>query len=452
MMRQQKQCRRLFSSFSSRVWIGIFAAAIVLMSIAGCKKPSPSSVEASKLPQVTVVYPAYAALGWAVQQPGSMEAFEETSIVPKIAGYVQKWNVDIGDRVKKGDILAKLWVPDLEADLKQKKVEVQQARKTLEVAQAHLASAAAAVEEARAALSRARANLAFWQKHFQRISKLDHSVIDKQVKEETRNQLQSAEATAQEAEARVERAEADRQESEAVRNKDRADVAVAEAAQQKMQTLVEYATLTAPFDGVVTQRNINTGDFVQPPAGPPTAPLYVLHRRDLMRVFVDVPESDAVWIKDGAPARVRVPILQDREFEGKVRRMSYSLKRQTRTLRAEIDLPNPDDLLRSGMYAYAAIQVERSNILTLPASAISTQGDVNEGYQDFCYVWESGKVRRLPIKIGSRGEGRVEVLKKQGQDAWEDFTGEERVVERGISALSDGQEVILAGGEKQVVR
>jgi HlyD family secretion protein len=356
--------------------------------------------------------------------------------------------VDIGDRVKKGDILAQLWVPDLEADLKQRKVEVQQVRKTLEVAEAHLTSAAAAVKEARAALGRARANLAFWQKHFQRISKLDNSVIDKQVKEETRNQLQSAEATAQEAEARVARAEADRQESEAVRNKDRADVAVAEAAQQKMQTLVDYATLIAPFDGVVTQRNINTGDFVQPPAGPPTAPLYVLHRRDLMRVFVDVPESDAVWIKDGAPARVRVPILQDREFDSKVRRMSYSLKRQTRTLRAEIDLPNSEDLLRSGMYAYAAIQVERSNTLTLPASAISTQGDVNEGYQDFCYLWDNGKVRRTPIKIGSRGEGRVEVLKKRGKDAWEDFSGEEKVVERGLSVLSDGQEVTRAGGEK----
>ncbi len=295
---------------------------------------------------------------------------------------------------------------------------------------------------------RARANLAFWQKHFQRICKLDNSVIDQQVKEETRNQLQAAEAGVKEAEAKVARAEADRQESEAIRNKDRVDVAVAEAARDKMQTLVNYATLTAPFDGVVTQRNLNTGDFVQPPAGPATAPLYVLHRRDVVRVFVDVPESDAVWIKDGAAARVRVPILQDREFEGKIRRLSYSLKRQTRTLRAEIDLPNPDDLLRSGMYAYATIQVERSNTLTLPASAVFTQGDVNEGYQDFCFLWDNGKVRRTPIKIGLRGEGRVEVLKKRGPAGWEDFTGTEKVVESDIASLSDGQEVLLVASEK----
>jgi len=446
MMAQQTRSRRLGTFPFFR--IGMFAWAMIGMGLVGCKKTSSPPVEAPPLPAVSVVYPAYAPLEWTVCQPGSIEAFEETPIVPKIAGYVQKWNVDIGDRVKKGEVLAQLWVPDLVADLNQKTVEVQQARQTLAVAESHLASAAAAVAEAQAGLMRARANLAFWQKHFQRICKLDNSVIDQQVKEETRNQLQAAEAGVKEAEAKVARAEADRQESEAIRNKDRVDVAVAEAARDKMQTLVNYATLTAPFDGVVTQRNLNTGDFVQPPAGPATAPLYVLHRRDVVRVFVDVPESDAVWIKDGAAARVRVPILQDREFEGKIRRLSYSLKRQTRTLRAEIDLPNPDDLLRSGMYAYATIQVERSNTLTLPASAVFTQGDVNEGYQDFCFLWDNGKVRRTPIKIGLRGEGRVEVLKKRGPAGWEDFTGTEKVVESDIASLSDGQEVLLVASEK----
>jgi HlyD family secretion protein len=439
---------RLFSSslFSLRTAFSLWTAAVISL-VAGCKKSSPPSVEENKILQVTVVRPAYDTLEWTVRQPGSIEAFEETPIVPKIAGYVQKWNVDIGDRVKKGDVLAQLWVPDLVAELNQKKVEVQQAQKALTVAESHLAAMAAAVAEARAGLRRARANFAFWQKHFQRLSKLEHSVIDKQVKEETRYQLQAAEASLKEAEAKLAHAEADHQESEAVRNKARVDVAVAEAARDKMQTLVNYAALTAPFDGVVTQRNISTGDFVQPPAGPATVPLYVLHRRDVMRVFVDVPESDAVWVQDGALARVRVPILQDREFQGKVRRLSYSLKRQTRTLRAEIDLPNPDDLLRSGMYAYAAIQVERSNTLTLPASAVFTQGDVNEGYQDFCYVWENGRVRRTPIKIGLRGEDRVEVLKKRGQKGWEDFTGEEKVVASGISMLRDGQQAVLASEE-----
>ena len=107
-----------------------------------------------------------------------------------------------------------------------------------------------------------------------------------------------------------------------------------------------------------------------------------------------MPEADAVWVKAGTPVRIHIPILKDRQYCGQVTRMSYSLKRQTRTLLAEIDLPNLEDLLRPGMYAYAAIQVERQNLLTLPASAVATQGNVNEGNQDFCFLLENGKLRR----------------------------------------------------------
>ena len=159
-----------------------------------------------------------------------------------------------------------------------------------------------------------------------------------------------------------------------------------------MQSLVDYATLSAPFDGVVSRRSINTGDFVQPPSAAQQDAVYVVQRRDLMRIFVEVPEADAVWVKVGTPAQIRIPILKDREYAGTVKRMSYSLKRQSRTLLTEIDLRNPEDLLRPGMYAYAAIQLERANVLTLPAAAVATRGDVNEGYQDLCFLLEDGKV------------------------------------------------------------
>jgi HlyD family secretion protein len=421
---------------------------ILLVGIAGCKKPSPPVVETKQIPQVSVVYPTCGLLEWEIHQPGSLSAFEETPIFAKISGYVQKWNVDIGDRVKKGDILAELWVPDVVADLNLKKVEVRQARQMLEVAQAHLASAAATVEEARAGLSRARANLKFWQMQFERISKLN-TVIDKQVKEETRNQLQSAEAGVKEAEAKVSRTEADRKESAAARNKSQADIAVAEAAREKMQTLVDYATLTAPFDGVITQRNINTHVFVQPPTGGSAAPLYIVQRRDLMRAFVDVPEGEAVWVQKGAAARLRIPVLKGREFAGDVKRMSYAVKRQSRTLLVEIDLPNPKDLLRPGMYLQASIQMERRDALSLPADAVATQGDVNEGEQSFCFVLENGKIRRIPIEVGACCKGRVEVLKKQVDGSWIDFNGAEMVVRGELSALADGQEVHVSATDKK---
>jgi multidrug efflux pump subunit AcrA (membrane-fusion protein) len=137
---------------------------------------------------------------------------------------------------------------------------------------------------------------------------------------------------------------------------------------------------------------------------------------------VEVPETEVVWVKVGTPARIRIPILKDQEYTGTVRRMSYSLKRHSRTLLTEIDLPNPEDLLRPGMYADAALQVERTNVLTLPAAAVATQGNVNEGYQNFCFLLEDGKVRRTLVEVGSRSEGRVQVLKNQVQGDWEDFT------------------------------
>ncbi|HUY35675.1 MAG TPA: efflux RND transporter periplasmic adaptor subunit [Pirellulales bacterium] len=430
-----------------RIWVSAWA--VLLAGFAGCEKPSPTSLEAKKATEITVVCPQHSSLQWTVRQPAYIEAFEETPIVPKIAGYVKKWHMDIGDHVKKGEVLAELWVPDLVADLNQKKTEVEQSRKMLEVAECHLASVAASVEEARAGLGRAQANCKFWQAQFERISSLDRTVIDQQVKEETRNQLQSAEAGMKEAEAKVTRSEADRKESEAVRNKSRVDIAVAEAAREKMRTLVDYATLTAPYDGVVTRRHINTGDFVQPPSAAQNDPLYVVQRRDLMRVFAEVPETDAVWVQDGDPVKIHIPVIKDRDFAGTVKRTSYSLRRQSRTLLAEIDIPNPADFLRPGMYAYAAIEVERRDVLSLPTAAVATQGEVNEGYQNFCFVVENGKVRRTLVEVGAHDERRVEVLKKQVQGTWRDFTGEEDVVEGEISSLADGQKVHISADVKQ---
>lgn len=429
----------------------------------GCAKPSSEPAQAKKIPTVSVVHPEHTSLYWTIRQPGSIEAFEEAPILPKIAGYVEEWKVDIGDHVRKGQLLATLWVPETAANLRQKEatvnrdeVQIVLSRAALQAAEANVTKTEAALHLAEASLAKAESNAVRWRSQYHRDAPLVRtgaiSMVDFEV---TTDQYRSMTAAKAEAVAGVAAAKAALAESKAQRDKSAADVRLAEANlraagadRDSAAAVLHYARIEAPFDGVITRRNISRGDFVQPPATAPQEPLYVLHRRDLMRVFVDVPESDAVWVQEGTHARVRVPVLQDREFDGKVRRMSYSLKRQTRTLRAEIDLPNPHDLLRSGMYAYAAIQVERSNTLTLPTSAVATQGDVNEGYQDFCYLCENDKVRRIPIKIGSRGEGRVEVLKKRVRETWEDFTGEELIVESRLAALSDGQNVIITGGEK----
>jgi multidrug efflux pump subunit AcrA (membrane-fusion protein) len=335
-----------------------------------------------------------------------------------------------------------------------KEKQVKQAQAALEVAQKRVATAAAGIEEAQAAILRAKANHKRWQREYDRIAKNATSVVDQQTRDETWNQVQAAAAGEKEADAKADSARAAFEESKALRDKARIDIDAREADRRWAAALLGYAKLTAPYAGVVTRRNINTGDFVQPPTGGKGEPLYVVERRDQVRIFVEVPEVDAIGLKDGAPARIRVQALQGQEFAGAVVRSSYSLDRTARTLLAEIDLPNPKDRLRPGMYASATITVEHPKVLTLPATAVATVGDVTQGYQTYCFFVEDGKARRTPIQVGTRDGQRVEVLKKQGrpakpggEGAWEAFTGDEAVVAGDVSAISDGQPITASVGK-----
>jgi HlyD family secretion protein len=430
-----------------------------MLLAAGCGKSLPPAAAAPAIREVAVVRPARGLFRWVIQQPGSIEAFEDTALLPKISGYVEQWHADIGDRVRKGQVLATLWVPEVAADLRRAEAAiaydqtlVAQAMEALQAAKAGVNRSEAALRYAEASRLRAEADCERWRLQYARDRRLvsTHAIASMDF-EITTNQHKAAQATRDETSAAVEAAKAALAETTAQRNKAIADVRVAEANLQvaranreRAAALLRYARIEAPYDGIVSRRTISRGDFVQPPAGAAQVPLYVVQRRDVMRIFVDVPEADAVWVKEGTPVGVRIPVLHEREFPGTVRRMSYALKRQSRTLLAEVDLSNPDDLLRPGMYAHATIQLERSDVLTLPASAVATQGDVNEGYRHFCFVVENGKVRRMAILVGARGRQQVEVLKKQVEGAWEDFTGEERVVRGDLSSLNDGQDVVVS--------
>ena len=159
----------------------------------GChSSPNSSSTPVSdpETPTVRVVTPQRQTLHRPVGQPGFLQAFERTSIVAKIPGYVQKWYVDLGDQVRKGDVLAELWVPEMVAELKLEQEHVQQARKALAMARAQIATAQAQVQEAEAGLSRAEANHNYWESQSARMTGLVKSdVVDKQTQEEMLNQL-----------------------------------------------------------------------------------------------------------------------------------------------------------------------------------------------------------------------------------------------------------------------
>jgi HlyD family secretion protein len=432
--------------------------AALLAGVAGCRQspgeaaaPPPTEKAARA---VSVATPERKTIRREVGQPGFIQAFERTPIVSKLPGYVLKWNVDRGDVVHKDEVLAELWVPDMVSELKLKGAQVEQAQKSLAMARDRVTSAKARVQEAVAGVGRAEASHEYWKSQSARFGKLvSDNVLDKQTQEETQNQYRGAAAALTEAQAKVESARALQQEAESARDKAEADVRAAEADRQRQADLVGYATLKAPYDGVVTQMNVNTRQFVQPATGGQGDVLYVVERTDQVRVFVSVPETDAAWVRKGAAATVRVQALQGQEFQGTVTRTSWSLNQTTRTLLAEIDLPNPEvpkvgRRLRPGQYAYATITAEWQDVLTLPASAVVTEGDVNVGYQTFCYVVEDGRAKRTQIEIGARNDHLVEAIKKRVPAArpaeaprWEPFTGAEQVVQGDLSGLKDGQAV-----------
>jgi RND family efflux transporter MFP subunit len=189
---------------------------------------------------------------------------------------------------------------------------------------------------------------------------------------------------------------------------------------------------------------------VQPAGAGKGEPLFVVMQTDPVRVFVDVPETDVSWVTDGTAARIRVQALQSKEFEGKVTRSSFAVDPRTRTLRTEIDIPNPRGELRPGLYAYVSIRLEHANTWTLPASAIVMQGE-----QPYCYRVENGKAVRTPLQIGLREGTLVEVLRKRtttdvGDQTplllgkWEEITGSEEIVSTNPAALTDGQAVTSA--------
>jgi HlyD family secretion protein len=385
---------------------GIGAATLLALAV-GCSRPpeatAPNKADAKESGPVTVetVTPKREAVHMTVAEPGYILAFEETPIVAKVAGYVQEWKADIGDRVEEGQTLAVLSIPEMDVDLARKEALIRQAE--------------ADVKLTRAAVDVAEAESQRLNSQSDRLARVGSGVLDK-------DSLAEARFGAKSAEAKLEHAKADvdvKTEALEVAKKDR----------DQVKTMLAYATLKAPFSGVVTRRNINRGDFVQSAAAK-ADPLFVVAQTNVMRVFVAVPEKEADWVRKGTEARINVQALGDKAFTGQVTRTSWSLDRKERTLLTEIDLTNPKDELRPGMYVYATLTAVRDGVLTLPASAVVTKSDQTQGDQTYCYLLEDDKPVKTPMKIGVRDGDRVEVLGKQtGQGgSWAAFTGQEKVV------------------------
>ena len=230
---------------------------------------------------------------------------------------------------------------------------------------------------------------------------------------------------------------------------------------KRIEAWVGYLTLTAPFDGMVVARNANTFDFVQPSMGDPSAngrspylapsgvsaPIYVVDRTDIVRIFVEIPEQDANDVQIGTKANVLVRAYRDEPIPGSVTRTAWALNVKSRTLRAEIDLPNPGSKLLPGMYAYAKVIIERPAVQALPVSALTHSGE-----KTFCWTYKDGHAEKTEVRTGISDGEWTEVTNLQRpkasvvEEAWKPCNGSEQVILGDLSILADGCPVEVAKG------
>jgi multidrug efflux pump subunit AcrA (membrane-fusion protein) len=517
-MQRRFECCLLPRSSIARLacLIGMLAALVA----PGCEQaPQTATTSVADPPTVRVIPLEARNIIRVVGQPSFVEAYERTSIFPKMTAYIEKWYVDIGDKVKKNQVLADLFVPEIREDFNTKQAtvaldqqRVELAKKAVVVAGADVRSAEARLRAAKAILGQYDAEVIRWDSEVQRLTReKNRGVVDAQVLLESQKQLKSSIAARDAADADIATAQADLESKSALLEKDqvavnvaKADVDVATSDWKRMEAWVGYLKLYAPFDGVVVARNANTGDFVLPATGDPTAdklspdlspgnkaaPIYVVDRTDVVRIFVDIPEHDANFVRVGAKATVLAKAFRDQPIVATVTRTSWALNVKSRTLRAEIDLPNtassvPDDLpeatrealmqvklpttdsqILPGMYAYGKVIIERPQVLALPETALTRSGD-----RTYCWLYEDGKSVKTEIQTGvsdgtwvevtnHRRTAKAEANQPNGTrsidamallaaqlddlDDWVPFDGSEQAILGDLSILIDGAPVNVA--------
>src|SRR5215471_13516016 len=331
------------------VVVAIAVGAIIAHRNIAAAPPPAKSTEADSRPRIEVVHPRRVTVAQRLQTNATLAAFETADLFGKVTGYLSDVRVDIGDHVKAGQVLAVIDIPELEQQLAEDK--------------AQLASKQSALETARRQVDHDRANRALQDITLKRNEVLfkDRWVPARMVDQ---NRADAAVARANVGVAKANRTLAAHQ------------IDLAAATVEKSKALLAYSQIVAPFDGVVARRLVNRGDLVQAPTATLMKPLFTVQRIDTIRVFCDVPENDVPHLHIGDAAIVKPSGFNGKSLIGKVTRFSLRLDPETRNMRTEIDLPNPDERLYPGMYAEVSLEMNRHpGALTVPAAAFGSDGD-----------------------------------------------------------------------------
>jgi RND family efflux transporter MFP subunit len=374
---------------------------------AGCghTAENSSSVSADAPVRAAVVQVRRTPLSNTLSIAGEFLPYQEVELHAKVAGYIQKINVDIGDRVHRGDVLAVLEIPELDAQLQAARAGVRHSQEEITRAQNDVSRAEADHASVHAAATRLK-----------QASAARPGLIAEQELDDATAKDRSTEAQVDGAKSALAAA--------------RQQLEVSQADQQHYAALSEYSRITAPFDGVVTWRYADTGSLIEAgTSGASALPVVKLSQVKMLRLRIPVPESLAGSVRDGEPVDIRVKAT-NAHLSGKVIRSTDALDRSTRTMQVEVDVPNSDYKLAPGMYADVSLRVQNApNALTLPLQAINRSADKTAVF----LVDSQNHVEQREIRTGIEGPDRVEVLSGLNEG--------DRVIVGNLGAYRPGQHV-----------
>ena len=298
----------------------------------------------------STVYPQANGEGLSIALPATLMGQIESPISARASGYLLRWTKDIGSAVKKGDLLAEISSPELEQQLNQ---------------------AQASKQQLQSALSLAKITLDRWQ------ALLDQKAVSQQEFDERRSNYEQA----------------------------LSNLNVAEANVLRLKELLSFTRIIAPFDGVITRRNVNIGDLID--AGSSSSkPLFILTQSQSLRAYVYVPQAYAKNIKEGQAVTFRLAEVPNRKFSAVVIRTARAIDPASRSLQVEISVPNPSGDLLPGSYIEVQVAAHHRAGIVVPVNTLLLRG---EGPR-VAVVDAQGKVSLKAVELGKDFGAKVEVL------------------------------------------
>ncbi len=431
------------------VWHGAAMALLALSFIAGCgsdkTNASPQKGAGSPAQQtltITVAPVEARTIQRTVETTGSLLAWEEAVVNTSVAGTIARLLADLGDRVEAGQVVAEMDKREFLLALEQAEAALQSARSQIERARAQGAAAEANLSQvresirsweandnrARAALDEARANLERSRQLLQKelISTRDFESARTQY-ETMLAQYQTSQVDRTQYDQRVRVAEAQLQSDLSAARAAESDVKQREAALGVAQKKLTDLTLWAPIRGAIAKRHVNPGEFVKD-----NTAIFTIVRSDPLKYSGTVPERTALGLRPGQAVRLQVDPVPGRTFEGQITRVSPAVDVANRTVALEAQVPNPQSLLKPGLFARGVIEIRKeSGVTFVPEAAVSYFVGITK-----VFVVADGKARERTVRVGGKQDGAVEIL--------EGVKPGELVATSSLAQLFDGAPVVVS--------